>query len=330
MNAITLTPNGKIKQTKIEDYYIQNADDVIVKVKSAGLCGSDMHKINSQNKPLAHLNNLILGHEISGQVNQVGDEVTNIHINDRVVIMPLFYDLANPVDNHSLKIIGAIGRTVNGGFAEYVKVPKNHVFKINNNLSLDAAALTDIVAVALHSYTLSERPIGKKIAIIGDGSIGLSCLQIFSYFGNEVDVFGKHNELLVNTLKGNYISINNATESNSYDIIVETVGRSQSDTINKAIHLAKPQGKIVFEGVFPEKFQAKINIREALYKELIMQGANSYQPSEFLEALSLMELEKINMDKLITHRFPLSEFMKGVTAMNNKSQSKAVKVIYTI
>ncbi|MGV8169194.1 MAG: alcohol dehydrogenase catalytic domain-containing protein [Candidatus Nanoarchaeia archaeon] len=326
MNAIVLKPDLSIKYTNIEEYHIQNEDDVIIKVCFAGLCGSDMHRMNPANQtPL--LDAIVLGHEISGQIFQIGNKVQNLVEGDKVTVLPLFYELAKE-NNYPLKIIGSVGKTINGGFAEYIKVPAENVFKISDELPLEAAALTDVAAAGIHSYNLAGRPINRKIAIIGDGSIGLANMQIFKHYKNDVNLIGKHNNSLITELSGNQSHFYNQELNNTYDIVIETVGRAQSSTINQAIALTKPQGIVIFEGVFPEQFQAQINIREALYKELHIQGANSYQPQEFKEALALMQSEALKMDQIVTHKLPLLKFIEGVEAMKNKNTSNAIKILY--
>jgi threonine dehydrogenase-like Zn-dependent dehydrogenase len=212
-------------------------------------------------------------------------------------------------------------------------IPAKNVRKIADNTTYEQASLTDVVAVAIHNYHLAGSPRGKGALIIGDGAVGLSCLQVYN-LENNVDVIGKHNKHKVEKLDGKYIDASHIRDipDNLYDIIVETVGRKQDETLAESVRMVKPQGRIIVAGVYESGYKGQFLFRDLFYKEALLQGSNSYGlwrgKDEFDIALKLIEEGRFNTSELITHVLPLNKFSEGIKLMNEKNKSGAVKIIY--
>ncbi len=337
MKAIILSKPKNAGLQELEDLVLDKNNWVKVKVKAVGLCGSDMQKINSSVDPRTYLKTQVLGHEFSGDILELGSSVKGLNIGERVTASPLIpcnsclqckeekYQLCNNIDS--------IGRTLFGAFSEQVLVPAKNIRKLSDKTSYEEACLTDVIAVAVHNYFLADSPRKKRVLVYGDGAVGLSCLQVYNKY-NKVDVIGKHHKTKIKLLGGKFIDSSHISnlKSDSYDIIVETVGRCQDQTLVEAIRLIKPRGRIVVAGVYEIGFIGKISFRNLFYKEAILQGSNSYGvwkgKNEFDIALNMIEKRIINTSEIITHILPLEQFTKGVEHMNNKIKSKAVKIIY--
>jgi len=337
MKAIILSKPKNPEIKELEDLVLDKPDWVKIRVRAVGLCGSDMQKINSDLNPSTYLRTRILGHEFAGEILEIGNQVSRIYIGDRVTVNPLIpcgsclqcqqghYQLCYNIES--------IGRTLPGAFSEQVLVPAKNVKKISEDVTYEKAALTDVVAVAVHNYHLSGSPRGKEILIFGDGAVGLSCLQVYGQ-ANKVDLVGKHHKHKVECVGGKYIdaSVIKNLPDNSYDVIVETVGREQDKTLSESIRLVRPQGQIVVAGVYVSGYKGQFLFRDLFYKEVSLQGSNSYGSwdgrDEFSIALELIESGRFDTSEIITHVLPLTQFLEGVRLMNEKEKSGAVKVIY--
>ena len=269
MKAIIISKNGKIDYKEIKEPKTKK-DYIKVNVRAAGLCGSDTRKLFSDRKALNSVKTKIWGHEISGVIQEVGKNVKKFKVGDRVVVNTLVRK-----KNEDIIKTKSIGKDYPGGFAEFLLVPYQNLKKIPSSIKFEEAVLVDSIAVALHGYNLSDSPTKKDILVIGDGSLalitGLLCLE----FGNKVTIIGKNdrNLKLASTLGIDTLKINRAKKlMKDYDIIFEIVGRKQDKTLQQAIRLIKPHGKIIVLGVFEKNFLGKIPLRDTFYKEAKILG----------------------------------------------------------
>lgn len=340
MKAIIYDTALKPKLKEINDYKKIPKKHSLIKVKSCGLCGSDMHRLTCKKDPKRYMKNFILGHELSGFVIKSDKKEL---INKRIAIKPLV--ICNKCENCKKKSeklcsnLKSIGKELRGGFAEYVIVPNENIKIINDNISYDEAALLDTLAVGVHIFQLIKKAIKykpKKILIIGDGAVGLCSHLIAKAFGIKTEIIGKNN-LNLNIAKkigSKPIKLNNLSKikKDSYDAIIETVGRNQTETLNLAIEFCKANGVIIIAGVYPEGYLNKINLRTLCYKQITLRGANSYsywnKKDEYDIALDLLYKKKLNVKELITHKLPLEKFSQGIEIMKNKKLTGAIKVIF--
>jgi len=343
MKAAVLEDIRKIEYKEVPDVEIPRPDWVKIRVRSAGLCGSDVQKILSDTPPRAYLGTSILGHEIAGTIEECGNAVEGFNIGDRVTVEPLIpckkceacykgkYELCN-----NLK---SIGKDYPGGFAQYTCAPYTNLSTLSDNITFNEGALVDPVAVALHCVHQGEIKDNKSVAIIGDGTIGLCCLQVAKSYKANPTIIGKHKKNL--DIANSFGTIEallfeeakeNSLLNNKFDYVVECVGRKQSDTIKLSIDLVKPGGTIVVAGVYDSNYIGKIPLRRFFYKEVKLIGSNSYSiqkgEKEFNMALRLISNGLVDVKALITHEFPLQEFKKGIYLTKSKPEAGVIKVIY--
>ena len=308
----------------------------LVKVKSCGLCGSDMHKLTSKIDPSRYLSNFILGHEISGIVVKSQDK--NL-INKKVAVNPLIkcgVCSSCVKKNEELCLnLKSIGKELPGGFCEYVIVPNKNLVPIKSKITFDEICLVDTIAVGVHILQLIKKikPDIKKVLIIGDGAVALCTLLVLNSYNIQGYVVGKNNFNLekVIELGGRVIEKNNI-ESQSFDCVIETVGRNQSDTLNLAINSVKKNGCIIVAGVYGNNPINSVLLRELFYKQVTLRGSNSYsywnKEDEFRIAIKLLENNKLeNLNKLISHKLPLEKFEEGIALMKNKNKN-TIRVVF--
>jgi len=300
--------------------------EVLIKVKAAGICGSDLHYYK-------------------GEGSRVGEEVTNIKVGDRVAVEPLIgcgkclfcqigkYHLCNQLKH--------IGFEFKGAFAQYVKAPEKKAFKLPSNVSYEEAALLDCYAVSVHTIHRVKVNINDIVVIFGGGPLGLTTLEVVKAAGAKkvivVDLsdnilqIAKNAgaDIIINASKVNVIKeINEITNELGADVVFECVG-GMAPTLGQAIQVVRPGGTIGIIGVYSEFPQ--MNLRKAYTKEINIVFIWSYAKwgifTEFGIALDMLAQGKLNAIPLITHKFPLNKIKQAFTVAENKKDFGAVKVL---
>ena len=179
---------GKLTLKEVPTPVIEKDDDVIIRVKSCGICGTDLI-ILKEPKEFGFKPNTILGHEISGTVESIGNGIKNLKTGDSVVIEPNKYcdvchfckmNLRNLCDywpNH------AMGVNVHGGFAKYCKTSEKLCHKISSKVSFNEAAFTEVLADVLNGAQKVKIQPWESVVILGGGSVGITFLRIFKICG---------------------------------------------------------------------------------------------------------------------------------------------------
>jgi len=343
MKGLKLISNKKIIYTDKIDFprKLFNKDWVRVKVKAAGLCGSDIQKIFSKKSLDKYgVNTDILGHEISGIVDLVPSLNKGINKGDKVTIKPLIHcekcDYCKEGRYQFCFNLKTIGKSYPGGFQEYILVPIKNIFKISNKISFEEGCLIDVVAVAIHSFHMACEPTNKNIAIFGDGPLSIVLAQIIKFKKNNVFVFGK-NSFRLNIVKEFVDYVFNTNEvnfnefANFFDLAFEVRGGNTSETLINSINIVKPLGKILVLGVFDIDFYGKFIFRNLFYKEASLIGINSYgyykNEDEFKMAINLVEKGVVNLKKIITHKFRFEEVGRVIQLLKKK-EKEFVKIIF--
>lgn len=237
-----------------------NENQVLIKVKYTGICGSDVPRVN---EGACHFYPNVLGHEFSGVVEKIGENVTSLKVGDRVAGVPLVPCMECEdcqKGNYSLcKHYSFIGSREFGSFAEYVVVPEKNAVKFEDEVSFEQGAFFEPATVALHGLQRVNYEGGKTVAILGGGTIGLFTMQWAKIFGaKKVVVFDINNERLelakklgadnvINTLEENFMdNALNLTNNKGYDYVYETAGNTI--TMKMAFVLAGNKAGVCFIG----------------------------------------------------------------------------------
>lgn len=316
--------------------------EVLLQVKSAGICGSDLHYHRSKSDG-NRVRRVMSGHELSGIITEIGEDVRSRKVGERVGVEPLLgcgkCQFCRVGDYHLCAKLSHPG----GGFREYTALLEDKVFPIPDHVSYDDAAILDCFAVGVHAIHKAGTTITDSVAVIGDGAIGLSTLEVAKATGaKKLALIGHHQKNLEIAKKvGADIAINSAKEDEiqkimeftdglGVDVVFETVG-STSGTMEKAIQMAKPGGKVVVVGIFTKP--AELNLWRPLRYEVDIIFSYSYSmwkgQTEFEIALDLLSRGKLDADSLITHRFPLGKLSEAFHSALNKEESGALKVLVT-
>lgn len=258
MKAAVVVANEKIQYMDIEDPKV-SAGTVKVKVAVSGICGSDVPRVLHNG---VHFYPIVLGHEFSGDVVEVGEGVTSVKIGDRVAGAPLVPCMVCSdcqKGNYALcKNYTFIGSRQNGSNADYVVIPQRNAVVFDKSISYEQGAMFEPSTVALHGVLQNDYRGGGTVAILGGGTIGIFTLQWAKLLGaKKVIVFDISDERLalakklgadavINTLNEGFMDDALAQADGSYNYVYETAGVTA--TMKIAFKLAAPKANVCFIG----------------------------------------------------------------------------------
>jgi L-iditol 2-dehydrogenase len=327
---------------------ILSSGEVLIKVKASGICGSDIPRVLSNG---AHFYPIVLGHEFSGDVVAVSNDVKSAKVGDRASAAPLL-PCHQCIDcqrgDYSLcRHYSFIGSRVQGSFAEFVKVPERNLIKFSNSVSYEQGAFFEPSTVGLHGLTRVAYRGGEDVAILGGGTIGLFTAQWARIFGaKRVFVFDVDNDRLalakrlgadvtVNTQEPNFRqTVMDQTAGRGFAFIYETAGVDV--TMKLAFDLAANKAGVCFIGtptrdlVLPPK-----QLESMLRKEFTLTGSwMSYSPPfpgrEWELTAHCFATGQLKFDDgLIFKRFPLAKTAEAFALYKNPRAVKG-KVMVTL
>jgi L-iditol 2-dehydrogenase len=330
MKAAVLTG---IRQMEIKDVVepkIENDNDVLLKIEVVGVCGSDVHyyetgRIGSQVVQYP----FIVGHECSATVKAVGDSVTRVKVGDQVVVEPAVSchecDQCRQGRENTcfkLRFLGTpgqgdvrLGTPYGGCLCEYIVMPQESCFPTNGAIRLEQAALCEPFAIGVYSVKQSQISKNAKVAILGAGPIGLSCMAAAQAEGTKTIYMTDKLDYRVSIAKqagavwaGNperedIVKAILQREPLGMDIVYECAG--QQETLDEAVGLLKPGGNLVLIGI-PRSEQVSFSIDKLRRKELTLINVRR-QNKCTQTAIDLIASGKVNIDFMITHRFKLEQ-----------------------
>lgn len=330
MKALQYFGKQELRLVDLPDPQI-NDNEVLIKVKKVGICGTDLHIYNGgMNVSLP----LVLGHEFVGDIVKTGNNVKNVKIGDRAVAEHVIgcgkcpYCLKGK--RNLCKAPTIIGVNRQGALAEYISIPSELVFKLPDELSYDEGVLVEPLSIAVYTVRKSGVDVGDQIAVVGQGPIGLLVDFVAKASGGTVIGFDKHDNRLsyakdhgyiqkgFNIVNENYLEQFKKDVADGADIVFEAVGSDTSAEL--AIELARSGGKVIILGVF--EHDVMINMMNIVKKELQLYGSWTSVFS-FEETMLLMKSQKLDTNLLITHRYP---FLDAINAFKEASSDKENRI----
>jgi 2-desacetyl-2-hydroxyethyl bacteriochlorophyllide A dehydrogenase len=325
------------------------AGEVLFKVRSAGICGSDLHVYRGQS-PYGTREPHQRGHELAGEIVALGAGVTGLSVGQRVAIEAehlLGCGACRYCNRGENNLCAKRGyrhgeRQESHGFSEYDVCMAANCHPIPDHVSLDAAALLDCYACGVHALNRVPLSANGTIAVLGTGAIGLTLGQVARAYGvGRVIMVGTRPEPLslanqagaadvgiVNTTQDPVQAVHQMTYDEGVDAVFETVGGNAS-TINQGISMVRRGGVISILGVFTQS--QEVDVMTAYRKELHLQWANSFSHwqgvSEYRMALDLMVAGRLTAEPIITIHFTLDRIVEAFSAADDKKVSGAIKVM---
>jgi len=334
MKAAVFHGAGDIRVEDVPDPK-SDPDSVIVKVKVAGICGSDLHAYR-----LGGPAGMIFGHEISGDVVEVGANVVGIKEKDRVIGIPFtvchqcyWCKQEEYVRCLNLHIGGYPG--VPGAQAEFVSLPvfpgNLSVMKIPDSMTYETAATVEPLSVAFYAVSKAGIKPDDRVVVIGAGTIGLCTILVLKALGvSQIIVSGRRPkrlklakefgaEVVVDAAKDDVVSVvKERWPEKMADIVFETAGAPS--TFQQSIELVHFGGKVVLDGIFEESITWNPNM--AVVKDITLIGCFG---EDFPGTLDLLNSGRADTKPLITHEFSLAQAKEGYDAALKAED--AVKVL---
>lgn len=345
MKACVLESVGNIEYKEVEKPSIKEGE-VLLRIRACGICSSDIPRIY---KTGTYHFPTIPGHEFAGEIVDVSKELDKNLIGKRAAVFPLLPCRKCPsceigeyarCDNYNY-----FGSRCDGGFSEYLAVPYWNLVFFSDEIPYSTAAICEPAAVAKHCVDVGKISIGDTVVIIGTGTIGLLAGFLAKIAGASNVIIVGHSKEKVDYAKqiGFESSISSKDESiekyirsithgKGADVAIDCVGTSNA--IENAIVSLKKGGQLVLTG----NPDGDINIEKTIYwkilrNELKISGTwnSSYngEKNDWKTILEFIENGDIPVDKLITHKYKLSEYEEALSIMKDKKEFY-VKVMFEI
>ncbi|MFP4345318.1 MAG: zinc-dependent alcohol dehydrogenase [Anaerolineales bacterium] len=317
------------------------ADEVLVAVRRIGVCGSDIHVYHGEHPYTSYP--VVQGHEVSGEIVEVGDKVEGLQVGDRVTWMPqIVCGECYPCTHgmyHICENLKVMGFQAPGAAQEYFAVQGSKVLAVPEGVSFDAAALIEPIAVAVHALRRSgEALAGKQVLVLGAGTIGNLVAQVARASGAASVMVTDISDYKVEQARacGIDVAVNTAREDlgealrehfgpSRADLILECVG--VQETITRAVEEARKGTTIVVVGVFGERPEVDLGLVQD--RELSLVGTLMYQRRDYERAIELVAAGALVLEPLVTHRFPLVSYAKAYATIE-ESDGRYLKVMIEV
>ena len=312
-------------------------DEVKIEVKAAGICGTDIHIYYDEfqsNPPV------VMGHEFCGVVKEVGKNVTEFKVGDRVTSETAAKVCGKCIycrtgDYNLCPERKGLGYGVNGAFTKYCVVRKDIVHRLPENVDFVSGALSEPLSCAVHGIVEKTGiEAGEVVVVIGPGPLGLLSSQISKVEGGYVVVMGLSvdekklsfakdlgADLVVNIEKENPEKIvKDLTGGYGADVVLECSGSSAGARLG--LKLARKKAKFTQMGLFGKPIE--IDFEQIAYKELKVTGFFTQKWSAWERALKLLSEGKVKTRPLVTEELPITEWQKG---FEKKKTGEAIKTV---
>ena len=333
MKAALHDGKGTMRIGKVEMPAPQRGDAVI-RVRSAGICGSDLLNYANNAEPETAPG----GHEVAGEIVEVGSGVSPERVGERVAIETIGQGKACLTCWYC-----RMGQYVKcsrqasyegGGFAHYIMRRAAGCYPLAEDLSWEEGALVEPLAVSVHGVRRGQMSGGETVAVLGAGNIGLTAVAAARALGaGKVLVTARHpqqaamakrlgaDEALPPEGSAFKEAVNEATDGRGADLSIETVGGKRDTTLKQALDVTRVQGRIVVLG----GFHAPITLdwMEPLLKEQsiifslcysVLDGRHDYEI-----AIDLMASGRVQLKQIVTHKYPLDEIQQGFETAYDKA-----------
>lgn len=326
MKALCVTSPNQIVIEERPNPKIQSGNEVLIKIKAGGICGSDMH-IYHGTSPVATYPRVI-GHEITGEIVEIGDAVSDFKIGDHIVLDPVIscgtcYQCRIGRKNvcSKLKVRGV---HVDGGYQEFIVLPQENIHKIPDSLSWEEAIMIEPFTIAEQVCWRAEITKDDFVFIMGAGPVGLSILKMVKLYGAKCfisDVFDYKLELakqygadaVINAKKVDVKEeIQRLTDSNGATVVIDAVCSEQS--FEQALSYVCSAGRVIPLGF--NKTPSAIPQLSITAREIDIRGSRLHN-NKFPKVIDCFAKGDLKVADMITHRFPFTEIHNALALIEN-------------
>ncbi|WP_275461071.1 zinc-dependent alcohol dehydrogenase family protein [Streptomyces noursei] len=325
MRAVVIHTPGQYEVTTVTDP-VPGPGEVVVAPAAVGICGTDVHIVQGEFAPTPYP--IVPGHEFTGEVVALGAGVTGLRTGERVAVDPsLFCGACHYCANGHGNLCenwGAIGDTVDGAMAEYVKVPAANCYRLPENVEFTQGALIEPLSCAVHGFDVLPRRLGDHYLIYGAGTMGLLMLQLARTAGaaslSVVDI--NTDRLRVAERLGADATAVSAAELDrpqGWETVIDCTG--VIPVIEDGLGRVRRGGTFQQFGVAPSAATAAFSPFRVYNDEITIVGSMAVLHS-FGRAVDLMAKGVVDADTMITHRYPLDDFDAALRTFREGSGRK--------
>ena len=336
MKQAVMTQPGKIEFRTLTAPEVK-PDEVLIAVRRIGVCGSDIHVYHGLHPYTGYP--VVQGHEVSGVIAALGAQVSGLQVGEKVVFMPqVTCGECYPCRHgqyHICDQLKVMGFQTSGAAQEYFPVKADMVLKVPDQINLDEAAMIEPVSVAVHALRRVGDLAGKKVVVLGAGTIGNLVGQVARASGAAQVMVCDISPYKLEKARqcGLDITVDPSQEDlnqailthfgpDRADIILECVG--VQDTITQAVQAARKGSTIVVVGVFGKKPVVDLGLVQD--RELSLVGTLMYQKVDYERAIALIGGGKLILGPMITHRFHFPDYLAAYEAIE-ASHGEYMKVM---
>jgi len=312
MKAVRLVQPGRPLELQEVPVPSPGPDDVLVRVKAAGICHSDAHY--RAGKSRVHPLPMTLGHEVAGVVEQVGDDVKNLTPGDRVCIHYLatcgHCGFCQQGEEQFCGTGQMIGKYRDGGFAEFILMPARSVFKLPEEIPFQHGAIMMCSsATSLHALNKARLRPGESVAVFGAGGLGQSAIQLAKALGagavfavdinpRKLEIAAQFGAVPVNASAGDPVAaIQELTKGRGVDVALELIGLPL--TMQQAVRSLAIKGRAALVGITEKSFPVA-PYHEVINKEAEIIGVSDHLAQEIPLLLNLVTKRKLDLSNVVT------------------------------
>lgn len=317
-----------------------NEEQVMVKIKRIGVCGSDIHVFHGKHPYVTYP--LTQGHEVSGQIVRVGSKVTHLTAGQKVTIEPQVYcGTCYPCTHGKYNLcenLKVMGFQTLGTAGEYFSVDASKITPLPDTMTYDEGAMIEPLAVTIHACKRVGDVTGKKIVVLGAGPIGILLCQTLKAFGASqvmmTDISDYRLEL-AKTCGADHIY--NTKNVDFAKAVVEAFGPDKADviydcagtniTMGQAIQNARKGSIIVLVAVFAG--MATVDLAKLNDSELDLYTSMMYKHEDYVEAIRCVQEGKIKLQPLMSKHFEFSKYLDAYAFIENNHET-TMKVLIDV
>ncbi|RSL32189.1 sorbitol dehydrogenase [Salibacterium salarium] len=339
MKAVYVEDAEKVEVKNIEKPEIKE-NEVLIKVSVAGICGSDIHTykgLHPFRKPP-----VVIGHEVAGEIVEIGHDVSRVKIGDRVTVEPQLGtgesegEMTGNINYSDERLAPGMDDWL-GTMADYFVSPESLVIPLPESVSYDRGVLAEPLAVGVHASLKANIQLTDRVAILGAGPIGLLTLaavradgventivtDLLDYSLQVADELGAKETFNIKDQK-DWINTVKEKMGGSFDKVLITAG--VPGIVNDALKLLKKGGRAVTVAMFHNQQQIDVEQLQQNEKEII--GCMTYNRPDTEKAISIIEENNIPIENVISHRIGAERAAEGFR-MVDKKEDQSVKVLVT-
>src|SRR5262245_460170 len=300
--------------------------DVLVRSHAAGLCRTDIEMMTGVfTDPRWVRFPVVPGHEWSGTVVEVGADVASVRVGDRVVCEGFIVcHRCRPCrrgETHWCERVEALGFTRPGGYAELVAVPEGVVHRLPEHVSFDGGVLVEPASAVLHGLEKVRPQAGESVGVIGVGTLGALAISLLRLHAPaRIVAFGVREEELELARRLGAAEVVLAggapPPEGELDLVVETAGAPAA--VELATALVRPGGRAVLLGIAGEGRTLTLPSDLLVGKDMSLIGSIAYPAATWSRVVGLLADRVLDLDPIVTHRFPMSDYAEAVRLMDDR------------